>query len=164
MNQADWCYLSGQVVVAESRLLGHETLVEFLRADSIAPVISRLRQNPMYRSLGELESHEELSGRIESAMVQELRELGNASPDSAPTDLLLSAYDHQQVRNFIKARVHKHDFVPTALSDLTEDQLQSAWDDLVEAPEQWTQLCKTVRAELAAGGDPNTVISSGFLR
>ena len=158
MNRTDWCTISGEVTVAETRLLTREALLELLRADSTAPLVNRLRQNPTYHGLGGHEDPENLSSRIESAVVEALKELANESPQSAPVELLLSAYDHQQVRNFVKARVHKHDFEPTMLSDLAEDQLQLAWDDLVDASPQWAGLCRTVRAELTAGGDPNTVI------
>ena len=158
MNRPDWCYISGQVIVAESRLLSGDDFLDMLRADSITPMVTRLRQSPIYHGIYGEGDVEGLAGRIESAMVDELRELGRAAPHSGPTDLLLTPYDHQQVRNFVKATVHKRPFEPTEFSELTEEELQASWEDTFEAPPRWADLCRTVRASLAAGGDPNTVI------
>lgn len=158
MNRPDWCYISGQVIVAESRLLGDDDFLDMLRADSTTSMVTRLRQSPMYHGVYGEGDVEGLAGRIESAMVDELRELGKSAPHSGPTDLLLTPYDHQQVRNFVKAAVHKHTFEPTKFSELTVEELEASWADTISAPPRWADLCRTVRAALSAGGNPNTTI------
>lgn len=158
MDRADWCFISGVVAASETRLLGHEELVELLRGGSAATMVSRLRQSEVYRQVGVEEGAEGLSGRIELAVIKALREAGKMSPDARAVELVLSPYDHQQVRNYIKAQVQGHAFEGSRFSELVEAELRGAWEDSYGAEERWAGVCRSVRRELAAGGDADVVI------
>ncbi|GEM_PF-6544369 len=158
MKRADWCYISGAVAAAETRLLSSEELADLLRSGTPEGLVGRLRQNAIYRNVDSEGDAEGLSGQIERSVVEALREIGRTSPDAGAAELILSPYDHQQVRNYIKSKVRGHAFQESAYSEVNEEELSAAWEDAFHAPARWASVCRSVKHALEGGGDEDVVI------